>query len=177
MKPNIVLCGFMGCGKTTVGQHLSLALHLPFYDSDEVIEQQAGKTISQIFAEDGEAAFRTMERQVIAQLTQHQGVIIATGGGVVLDPQNVAALKETGTIYHLDPSVEKLMENLENDHTRPLLEVPNREQRIRQLHRERESRYTSVRDYAICEDLLPNVVEHILDLYQKQAASSKELTK
>lgn len=177
MKPNIVLCGFMGCGKTTVGQHLSLALHLPFYDSDEVIEQQAGKTISQIFAEDGEAAFRTMERQVIAQLTQHQGVIIATGGGVVLDPQNVAALKKNGTIYHLDPSVEKLMENLENDHTRPLLEVPNREQRIRQLHRERESRYTSVRDYAICEDLLPNVVEHILDLYQKQAASSKEQKK
>ena len=105
---NIVLCGFMGCGKTTVGTRLAAQCGLRFVDLDAYIEAQAGRRIADIFQTDGEAAFRTMEHEACVALGAEQGLVIATGGGAVLRDDNVQALEQNGTIVFLAGELENL---------------------------------------------------------------------
>ena len=122
MDKHIILIGFMGSGKTTIGKQLATELNLPFIDSDEVIEQQQGKTITQIFDESGEDAFRKMEQDFITSLENEERSVVAVGGGMPCFEDNIHRLKTVGQVFYLNVSLmtltQRLMNNREN---RPLL--------------------------------------------------------
>ena len=134
---NIVLCGFMGCGKTTVGRMAARRLGIEFVDMDVYIEQQAGMTVSEIFAAYGEPAFRRMETETARQLSGRNNLMIATGGGTVLNPENVALLKQNGVLVLLQVSPETVLWRLRNNSTRPLLQRPDKDAAVRSLMAER----------------------------------------
>ncbi|NER22638.1 MAG: shikimate kinase [Symploca sp. SIO1B1] len=137
---NVFLIGMMGSGKTTVGHLLASQLGYRFCDSDVVIEQVAGKTINEIFAESGEAAFRQIESQVLSELSSYTKLVIATGGGVVIKPINWSYLHH-GLIVWLDAPVEVLIERLKEDTTRPLLKQADPAQTLHQILEQRRGLY------------------------------------
>ncbi|MBQ8941069.1 MAG: shikimate kinase [Firmicutes bacterium] len=149
MKKNIVLVGFMGSGKTSVGKRLSMALKAEFIDMDDFIEKREKMTVTQIFAEKGEPYFRGLEKELCVRFATGGGKVIATGGGVVKDSVNVKNLKEGGVIFYLKSSPEKIAENLKDDHSRPLLETGDKADKIREMMREREHFYTRCCDVTI----------------------------
>ena len=120
----IVLVGFMGAGKTTVGHLLSERLGLPFVDSDLVIEQRAGRSVRQIFAEDGEPAFRELERQIVADLIDGPEAVLALGGGAPEHPDTVVSLKSAQVVY-LQVGYAEAMLRVAGDEYRPLLRRPD----------------------------------------------------
>ncbi len=121
-KTNLYLIGMMGAGKTTIGRKLANRLGYRFLDTDALIEQTAKKPITQIFAEEGEAAFRQLETQVLAQVAKHTSVVIATGGGIITQQMNWSYLRH-GVVIWLDVPVPVLISRLSNDTHRPLLNV------------------------------------------------------
>jgi shikimate kinase len=135
----IVLIGFMGAGKTTVGHLLSERLGLPFVDSDLVIEQRAARSVRQIFAEDGEPAFRDLERRVIADLIGGPEVVLALGGGAAEHPETITRLKSVEVIY-LQVGYKEAMLRVAGDQFRPLLARPD----LEALYQHRLSVYDSV---------------------------------
>jgi shikimate kinase len=118
---NVYLIGPMGSGKTAVGRRLATLLRLEFIDSDAEIEKRTGVDVRYIFEKEGEARFRERERDVIADLTALEGVVIATGGGVILDPANRERLAATGTVVYLETTVDTLVRRTKAAKTRPLL--------------------------------------------------------
>ncbi len=143
-KQNIILTGFMGTGKTTVGRLLADALGFEFVDTDVAIEARNGRSIATIFAELGEAAFRQMERALAQELSQKEGLVISTGGRMMLDPENVAALQGNGRIICLTATPENILARVQHGEKlreRPLLNVPNPLQRIIDLLQERREQY------------------------------------
>jgi shikimate kinase len=138
---NIALVGFMGTGKSTVGQIVASMLHFRFVDTDELIEGMAGKRISEIFTTEGEARFREYERQVVEQLKTLQGAVISTGGGLVTKPENLASLKEHALVVCLWCSPETIFRRVGHQSHRPLLRVENPLERIRELLNERAPAY------------------------------------
>ncbi|NEQ71506.1 MAG: shikimate kinase [Symploca sp. SIO2D2] len=138
---NVFLIGMMGSGKTTVGHLLASQLGYRFCDSDVVIEQVAGKTINEIFAESGEAAFRQIESQVLSELSSYTKLVIATGGGVVIKSINWSYLHH-GLIVWLDAPVEVLIERLKEDTTRPLLKQADPVQTLHQILEQRRGVYS-----------------------------------
>jgi len=146
---NIVLCGCMGSGKTTVGRLLSKNTGRAFVDMDVYIEQNEGMTVQQIFAARGEAAFRRLEQDAAKALSQKSGLIIATGGGALVNPENTAMLKETGVVVLLDAEISVLKERLKWDHSRPLLAKPNRDEVMEALYCARSGIYRAAADVVI----------------------------
>lgn len=146
---NVVLCGFMGCGKSTTGALLAKKLDRTFVDMDHYIEQQEGCTVRQIFAQKGETYFRACERRACETLSRRTGLVIAAGGGTLIDPQNAALLRETGVVALLDTPYALLEKRLAKDHTRPLLERPDREKTMRRLYETRMPLYRRAADLAI----------------------------
>jgi len=138
---NIALVGFMGTGKSTVGQMVAGLLHFRFVDTDHLIETAAGQKISEIFATQGEARFREMERQAVERLKTMQGAVIATGGGLAANPENLASLKEHALVVCLWCSAEGIMQRVGHQTHRPLLRVENPLEKIRQLLEERAPAY------------------------------------
>lgn len=120
-KRNIILIGFMGTGKTVTGRILAERTGMELVDMDSIIEERAGRPISDIFATDGEAAFRAMERALVQELSKQTGLIISTGGGIVLNPDNIADFEKTGLVVCLKASPETIFQRLEKDTSRPLL--------------------------------------------------------
>ena len=150
----IVLVGFMGAGKTTVGHLLSECLGLPFVDSDVVIEQRAGSSIRQFFAEHGEPAFRELESQVVCELIDGPEAVLALGGGAAGHPDTVARLKSAQVIY-LQVSYEEAMLRVAGDPYRPMLARPG----LEDLYRHRLSVYDSVATLTVATDgRLPEAV-------------------
>ena len=150
MQGNIVLCGFMGSGKTSVGRRLAKLLDREFVDLDQYIEEQTGMTVSQIFAQEGEDGFRRKEAQAVAQVAPGNGRVIASGGGTVLFPQNVELFHQGGSvILYLDVPLAALQERLKNDKRRPLLQKPNRRQVIADLYAKRCPLYRAAADRVI----------------------------
>lgn len=141
---NIVFTGMMGTGKTAVGRYLAEQLKVPFYDLDELIEKEAGLDIPAIFREQGEAAFRTLEREVVSRLSQVSGCIIATGGGTIVDPENLRRLREQGEIICLTASPERILERVAGLEHRPLLWHTDKLERIREVLRIRDPVYAQV---------------------------------
>ena len=143
---NIVLVGFMCTGKSLVGKRLAATLGLKFIDSDQVIEARAGKTVEQIFADDGEAKFRQLERTVIAHLASKSGQVIATGGGALGDRRNLVELRRSGTLVCLTASPQAILERSRRGPARPLLKVPKPRARIEELLAARACQYAQA-DY------------------------------
>ena len=143
--PNIVLVGFMGTGKTTVGKVLARRLNMTFVDMDDTIVARAGKPVTRIFAEDGEPAFRAMERALVRELSLRQGLVIGAGGGVVLNPENVADFERTGIVVCLSLAPEVILQRLADDTTRPLLAGDDKEQELREKLSARQPLYDAVK--------------------------------
>lgn len=147
---NLVLCGFMGCGKTSVGRRAARLLNRKFCDLDQYIEEREGLTVTEIFARFGEAGFRQREAQAVAEVAAKPGLIIASGGGTVLREQNVWAFhQQGGTILFLDAPLAALQERLKNDKRRPLLQVPDRRRVIEELFSQRAPLYQAAADITI----------------------------
>jgi shikimate kinase len=140
----------MGTGKTTVGRQLSRKLKMPFYDSDRVIEEQTGADISLIFEKEGESGFRKREADIIDKLTQKQNIILATGGGAVLDKENRNHLVNRGTVFYLKSNLKTLVERTSKDKNRPLLHADEPVEKILQrLLEQRGPLYEETADYII----------------------------
>ncbi|GIX06821.1 MAG: shikimate kinase [Candidatus Poribacteria bacterium] len=130
---NIVLVGFMGSGKTSVGRELARRLGWEFVDTDALIERMAGRSIPEIFRERGEPYFRDLESEAIRTATCGTRTVLATGGGAVLRPENMSRLKAAGLVVLLDAEAEELYRRVVNEGRRPLLEVADPLARIREL--------------------------------------------
>ena len=112
---NLILIGFRCTGKTAVGQELARRLGRPFVDADTCLQERAGKSIAAIFAEGGEALFRRLEREVLAELTRRDGIVLAAGGGAVLEEENVRSLRASGPVVRLTASLESILRRLAAD--------------------------------------------------------------
>ncbi len=145
-----------GSGKSTVGRHLARQLGLRFLDSDAVLDQRIGMPIREYFAQHGEGAFRDVEQDVIDELTQQGGIVLATGGGVVLRPSNRDALHSRSHVLYLRSTPEELFRRLRNDTQRPLLQVADPQAKLRELFRERDPLYRRVAHFVI-EGARPSV--------------------
>jgi shikimate kinase len=162
---NIALYGMMGVGKSTVGRMLAGQLGRAIADTDDEIVRWQGRTIPDIFAEEGEVAFRRYESTVVRELATYHDLVIALGGGAVLSDANVADLALTSVLIELRADVDVLVERLraEADH-RPLISGDDVDARIRRTHAERAARYAEVADVTIDANVPPDqVVEQILD--------------
>lgn len=149
---NIVLCGMMGCGKSTVGKEVAAITGKTFLDTDAVIVEREGK-ISEIFREKGEAYFRDLESAVVEEVASQDGLVLATGGGLVLRKSNVSALKKSGKIVFLRASISTLLSRLRKDGERPLLEGEEAlESRLERLLKERTPIYEGAADYVVVTD-------------------------
>ena len=146
---NVFLIGPMGAGKTTVGRLLARDLGLMFLDSDHEIEKAANADISWIFDMEGEAGFRRRESRMIAQLAERREILLATGGGAVLDPANRDLLKDRGIVVYLHVSLELQLSRKLKDDNRPLLQTAKREQRIRELFEARHPIYSELADIRV----------------------------
>ena len=155
MEKNIILCGFMGCGKTTVGRALAQKTGYRFVDMDGLIEKRQGKSVSEIFAQEGEAAFRRMETEIARELSAQSRLVVAAGGGALLNPENAALFRESGVIVLLDLPVEVLQERLKDDTNRPLLQRPGRNAVIRELYEKRIPLYRAAADLSVRADFPP----------------------
>lgn len=140
---NIILIGFMGTGKTVTGRALAEQTGMELVDMDSMIEARQKKTIPEIFAQDGEPAFRAMERELAKELSQRTGLIISTGGGIVLNPDNIADFEKAGLVVCLTASPQTILQRLENDTTRPLLSGDKKTQ-IAELLEKRKPLYDAI---------------------------------
>lgn len=146
-KSNIVLSGFMASGKTTVGALLERMLGLPLVDTDSLIEEEAGRSVREIFEVEGEARFRELERRVIARESERDGAVLAVGGGAMLDQGNVENLKKRGVVYLLSVSPEEATRRAGKGAERPLLAEDPAE--VRQLMVSREEAYRAAADVVV----------------------------
>ncbi|MGD0744613.1 MAG: shikimate kinase [Verrucomicrobiota bacterium] len=138
---NLALIGFMGTGKTSVGRLVADQLRFDYLDTDELIQSRTGRTINDIFARDGEAAFRELEQQVTGELSTRKRTLIATGGGLPTRPANLDSLKKHALVVCLWASPEKIWERVKNQTHRPLLHGPDPQKKIRDLLAAREQFY------------------------------------
>ena len=141
---NIVLVGFMGTGKTTVGRILARRLERELVDTDEWIEQHSGRVISEIFETDGEAFFRGLEREAVCALAGKTDLIITGGGGIVLDPENVADFQRGGLLVCLKADPDEVLRRVEAQSHRPLLEQGDKRDRILKLLETRKPVYDAI---------------------------------
>ncbi len=154
---NVVIFGFMGVGKTTVGRLLAPRLGYRFVDSDAEAERETGMKVADIFAGRGEAAFRDLERRVVKRLGEGDSQVIAIGGGAVLDPRNVEALRRGGKMILLTASPEEIGLRTRGDSTRPLLAGDDKLARIRSLLAERRERHLAAADMVVDTNGVPPI--------------------
>jgi shikimate kinase len=163
-KTNVFLIGPMGSGKTAVGRYLSRLLDLNFHDSDAEIERRTGVDIPFIFEKEGEVGFRQREREAIEALTSMDRIVLATGGGAVLLPENRSHLACRGCVVYLETSVSQQVERVKQGRTRPLLNNVDTTSRLSQLLVERAPLYREIADVVVSTDgrKVRSVAEDIL---------------
>lgn len=149
---NVFLIGPMGAGKSTIGRLLAKELRYPFKDSDREIEARTGADIPWIFDVEGEAGFREREEAMIAELVQEQGIVLATGGGVVMREANRRALAGNGLVVYLRTSVDQQLQRTSKDRQRPLLQTADPETVLRDLMARRDPLYREIADLTIDTD-------------------------
>jgi len=171
---NVFLIGPMGSGKSTIGRLLSHELNQQFIDSDRVIEERAGADIPWIFDVEGEAGFREREVVVIDQLTQLERIVLATGGGAVLRPENRRHLQSRGYVVYLQTSIDHQLERTARDRNRPLLQSENPRAVLEKLLAERDPLYRECCDLVVRTDRRHprSVVNEIIRQLNKQRALS-----
>lgn len=150
--PNIFLVGPMGAGKSAVGRQLARMLQRDFHDSDAEVEKRTGVDISFIFEKEGEAGFRRREREVIDALTALDGVVLATGGGAVLERSNREILASRGLVVYLEASVDQQLERTRLSGNRPLLDTPHPVERLTRLMQERAPLYRELATLTVATD-------------------------
>lgn len=138
---NVVLIGFMGTGKSSIGRMLACRLRRPFIDTDKKIEREYGMSIPEMFQQFGEAGFRNREAAVIAKVSRYTNAVISTGGGIVLSAENIRRLRANSIIVSLSASFETILERTSRRNNRPLINQPDREQIITKLLNERAPLY------------------------------------
>src|SRR5207253_10149425 len=163
-KANVFLVGPMGSGKAAVGRQLSRLLGMPFYDSDSEIERRTGVDIAFIFEKEGEAGFRQREREAIEALTAMNRIVLATGGGAVLLPENRRHLAERGCVVYLETSVAQQAHRVRHGRNRPLLAEGDAAARLGQLMDARAPLYGEIADITVPTDgrRVASVAEHVL---------------
>lgn len=144
---NIVLCGFMGCGKTTLAKRLAKSFNMNFIDTDEEIARAEGKTIAEIFETDGEPYFRTLETELVKRLAKEENLVVSLGGGIAANEKNHPYLKEIGTVVLLDCGLHNTMRRILGDKRRPLAQ--NGAEDIKQRYYSRMPIYKAVADAII----------------------------
>ena len=167
---NLYLVGFMGTGKTTVGRAVAHKINFQALDSDHEIERLQGKTIPDIFAQDGEAAFRVMEREFIERGHPASRTLVACGGGLVVQPDMLALLKSRGVVVCLHASLETILARTARQRNRPLLAVENPEERIRTLYAAREPIYKQSGTVILTDSRpLHDIVSHVMRAWRRDA--------
>jgi shikimate kinase len=151
-KRNIFLVGPMGAGKSTIGRHLADELHLDFFDSDQEIERRTGADIAWIFDLEGEDGFRAREENVIDDLTDKQGIVLATGGGSIVTKAVRNRLSARGIVVYLQTTIDKQVARTQRDKRRPLLQNEDPEKVLRDLADSRNPLYEEVADYVVDTD-------------------------
>lgn len=176
MRGNIVLCGFMGCGKSSVGRRAAELMGRELCDLDGYIEEQAGMTVSEIFAQFGEEGFREREARAVREVAGTPGLIIASGGGTVLSEANVEGFhREGGLIVLLDAPLAALQERLKNDRRRPLLQVPDRRRVIRELYEKRMPLYRAAADVIVDAGAPPVTVARRVAELEKNLDNARDM--
>lgn len=167
---NIFLVGPMGVGKSTIGKKLAKKLGKKFVDSDREVEKRTGAAIRLIFDLEGEQGFRERESKLVDELTQDNGIVLATGGGVVLSAANRDLLTSRGTVVYLLASPELLVKRTSHDHNRPLLDTTDRLGKIRTLLNERQSLYEEIADLSLTVDkmAIKEIIEKIADFIRPE---------
>jgi len=166
LEPNLILTGFMGTGKTTVGKAIAERLKRPFVDTDTWIEERAGKSVAAIFAEDGEDRFRAWEAEACAAFSEPQELIIATGGWALGPQKNRESVEQGGRIICLTATPEKIIERLSAATDRPLLATDDRDAKVRALLKQREAVYRSFAWQVNTTEMSPaEVMMHVMALY------------
>ena len=164
---NVVLIGFMGTGKTRVGQIIARRLGYEFVDTDDLIVRRAGMPISEIFAKFGEPHFRDIEQQIVAEVSARESQVIATGGGAPIRQENVQNLRSSGVLFCLNANPETIEKRTARDNSRPLLHTNDRLRQIRELLEYRKQFYAAA-DYQIetSNQTARRVAEQIIELYK-----------
>lgn len=173
-QPNLLLVGFMGTGKSTLGRLIARRWRRPFVDTDEVVEKLAGKSIAEIFSQDGEPAFRALERRVVEERLPGSGAVIACGGGLVV-PEGMGALVESkGVVITLFASPESIVRRVGSRGHRPLLAGEDPEARVRELLAQRERAYLAC-GIAVYTDgrTLQQMAEAVERIYRREAPRFK----
>lgn len=142
----IILIGMMGSGKSTIGKKLASEIGANFLDMDDLIEKREGKAITQIFEKNGESYFRALEHLMAKELMCYDDAVISTGGGVVINPHTMEALKGSGVVVYLYLPVARIVERLKGDTTRPLLQNTSLDKRLTEVYNERRSLYETYAD-------------------------------
>lgn len=174
-KFNVILVGFMGTGKSATGLVLASRMKYRLVDMDAVIERRAGKKISKIFAEDGEAEFRQYERVLVQELAGRRGLVVAAGGGVVLNPDNLRDFSRTGVVVCLKASKDAILRRVRGHSHRPLLEDGDKERRIIELLEKRKPLYDAIPHQIDTTDLSPEATAGlIMGIYAKAVDSMRE---
>jgi shikimate kinase len=169
----LVLMGFMGTGKSEVGRRLAQRLGRAFVDTDRLVEERAGKRIATIFAEDGEPAFRTLERAAVAEAAGRGGSVVAVGGGTVLDPENVRCLRAAGVLVYLTARSEIIMGRVGDGSNRPLLRDDPRAE-VARLLAERGPVYAAAADITV--DTSERTADDVVREIQRALAGSERWT-
>lgn len=170
-KHNVILIGFMGSGKTSVGKLLAKRLSYQFLDSDQLIESRAGDSINQIFSRNGEEYFRNMETELLKDISSDmKQTVLSTGGGLPLRDQNSRILKEMGYVVFLKASKETTLKRLKGDSSRPLLNGDELEQKVERMMKSRTPIYESTAHKIIATDgrTIDEVADFIMEAYMKQ---------
>lgn len=171
MDTNLYLVGFMGTGKSTVGRLVARQIGFEFVDSDHEIERLQGKPVSQIFAEQGETAFRAMEREFIASGHPAKKCIVSCGGGLIVPPGMLELLRSRGVIICMHAPIDTILQRTMHATHRPLLAVENPEQRLRELYAQRETLYRRSGTMVLTDKRpLREIAAHVLRVYRQEAA-------
>jgi shikimate kinase len=172
----LLLAGFMGAGKSTVGPLVAAALGRRFVDLDEVVAAEAGATVAQIFEREGEAGFRARERETIEALTALEPIVMATGGGAILDAENRRMLAEHGTVIYLETSLGQQLQRVGSGRGRPLLKGGDLAERLKTLREVRDPLYLELADHIVPTDhrRVQKVAESILQIVRGPDAAVPE---
>ena len=171
MKSNLILIGFMGSGKSTVGKILAEKLEMKFLDTDLEIEKEQGRSVQDIFSEKGEEYFRKLENEISKKLSTENNTIISTGGGIILNKENIEYLKKDGVVFFLDVAKKTLYKRLISSKGRPLLEGDELWSKINNVLGERLERYRSSADFIVKvgNEIPYETMEDIKKLYIEKA--------
>ena len=168
-KP-VFLCGYTSSGKTTVGKVLARQLGVPFFDTDKLLEQQAGQTPQQVFAEKGEAYFRNLEHEIARQTALYPPCVISTGGGMLASERNGKLLSEAGTIIYLNRPFEACYRSLMQNPDRPLIKNNTKEELL-ERYEKRAVSYRAYADFTVTNDRTPQMTaQRILAFLESQTA-------